>query len=106
MGIQPANGIVITVSLIGNSFQKPADEAVGVDVVGPGVKVQDQSMSKDRVSNGLDVVEIDMVLPAQDGARFGTQHQKLRSPRTGAIRNILMDCIQRLRGNVLTRMAG
>ena len=92
----PAHGVALSAVsrarlLRRDDLDQSADQAVGVDPLGPGMEIQDQAMAQDRQRDGAHVGEIDMEAAVENGPGLGSQDQVLRCPGAGAIGQELVD---------------
>src|SRR5688572_28203240 len=81
-----------------HGLQEVIDQHVAGNALGLGAEVRQHAVAHDRMRQGFNVIETDVIAAARQCARLGAQDQVLRGADAGAERRVLFHGLWRVRG--------
>ena len=78
---------------------QPLDDVLGPDSFRLRMEVRQNAVSEYRVSEGLDVLDRNVITPVHQSPRLRTKNQELRSAQAGTVVHVLLHKIRRIRSD-------
>src|SRR3989449_6722946 len=86
-----------------HDLEQPLDDVLRLDTFRLRVEIGQDAVPENRISEGLNIFHCNVVTPVYQSQRFCAENQELRCAQAGAVIQVLLDKIRRIRASRTAR---